>query len=355
MARARNDKTPAKASAGSAAALRHHRLAARDGLALEFMPYGATWRSLTVPLPGGGRRELLLARHRAADHLAHTAAFMGCTIGRYANRIAGGTIEHQGQVHTLTRRPGQPHALHGGAEGFDARVWQLVEAGPQHQRWRLDSPAGDQGFPGAAQIGLEVRLVDRLVAELELFARVDAPSPVCLTQHAFFNLNERPVDVRTHALRIGASRYAPVDATLIPLGPLADVAGTPFDFRQARPIVADASAAAASPAAGALDHAFLLDAGCAGAQAPAVVLRASDQRVQLTLETTMPAVQVYGGLGLAGITGRDGRPYGAYAGIALEPEFLPDSPHHPEWPQPDCWLRPGQLYRHLIRYRLETQ
>jgi aldose 1-epimerase len=337
------------------ARLREHRLAARGGLALAFMPHGATWRSLTVPLPGGARRELLLAREHAADHLRETAAFLGCTIGRYANRIAHGRIEHAGRTATLTRRPGQPHTLHGGAEGFDARVWQLVDATADRQRWRLDSPDGDQGFPGAAQIGLEVRLVDRLVLEMAYFARVTAASPVCLTQHAFFNLNERAVDVRTHQMRIAAARYAPVDDTLIPLGPLEPVDGGAFDFRHLRPIVREAGAGPASPQAGAYDHAFLLDEACAGARAPAVVLRSSDQRVQMTLETTLPAVQVYGGLGLAGIRGRGGHRYGAYAGIALEPEFLPDSPHHAPWPQPSCWLQPGALYQHLIRYRLETQ
>jgi aldose 1-epimerase len=157
------------------------------------------------------------------------------------------------------------------------------------------------------------------------------PCPVSLTNHAYFQLDGQPIDVRRQHLCVEADAFLPVDAHGLPLGGPAPVQGTRFDFRRDRRID------------GALDHAFLLKGD--------VRLCATDRLVTLTLSATMPALQVYTGDFLAQGTGER---WPCFSGIALEPGWLPDSPRHAEWPQPDCWLAPGQVWQHRIAYRFQT-
>jgi len=138
---------------------------------------------------------------------------------------------------------------------------------------------------------------------------------------------------------------------LLPLGAPVDVAGSSFDFREPKPVRRDWLRDPQQATAGGYDHAFLLDPECADLAVPAVEVTASDARVGLAISTSLPALQFYSGQLLGGTPARDGAPYAPCAGLAFEPGFLPDSPNHPEWPQPSCWLLPGQTYRHRIRYR----
>ena len=310
------------------------------GLRLTLLDWGATWWSLQLPVPGESRpRELLLGGATPQAHRDNTAYF-GATIGRMANRIAGASIERDGRRWPLVPQPGSPHQLHGGPEGFDRRRWTVVASAPRQAVFRLHSPDGDQGYPGAVTAEAAVSLPGQGVIELELRATTTAPTPVGLTNHAYFNLDGTATDARQHGLAIAAEQVLPVDEALIPLGPLRPVAGTPFDFRAERPVGREAE--------GVYDHAFLL-AGGPGLR-PAATLAATDGRVRLQIETTLPALQLYTGAHLARQLGRDGLRLPPFAGIALEPQFLPDSPHHPEWPQASCWLEPGQTWSHRIRY-----
>lgn len=325
-----------------------------DGLALTLMDVGATWLSCRVPLADGTPREVLLGCPRPEDY-AHQTAYLGATIGRYANRIGGARITRGGRSWSLASSPaGSPHQLHGGPDGFDKRRWEVASRSATEASFALVSPPGDQGYPGRLEARATYRIAGPREVEIDLEARVDAPCPVGLTNHAYFNLDAQHADVRAHRLRIAAGRYVPVDAALIPLGALAEVAGTSFDFREAKTLAQDWLADDQQRAGAGYDHGFLLDPACAGMRAPAAVLEAADGSLRMSVYTTLPALQFYGGQYLAGIAGRDGAPYPACAGVALEPEFLPDSPNHPEWPQPDCWLQPGQVFRHRIRYAFEA-
>jgi aldose 1-epimerase len=176
---------------------------------------------------------------------------------------------------------------------------------------------------------------------MEAVARVTARSPVCLTNHAYFNLDGVVGDVRRHRLRLASGRYLPVDDELIPLGMLLDVHDTGFDFREPKTLQADWLRDPQQRHGGGYDHAFLLDAACRDLRAPAAVLASADGALAMEIRTTLPALQLYAGQFLAGLP---------FAGVALEPQFLPDSPNHPEWPQPTCWVGPGDVYRHTISY-----
>lgn len=334
--------------------LRVLELTGPDGLTLRLMNHGATWLSCRVPMPDGSRREVILGGPSPqAQQLGR--AYMGATVGRYANRIAHARLQRDGHAIALTPSPGSRHQLHGGPGGFDTRVWEVVSAQPDAATFSLFSPAGDQGYPGDLTLQVSYRLGSPGCIEMETVATVDAPCPLAITNHAYFNLDAAAQpDARTQRLRVAAAQVMPVDAELIPFGPPADVGGSSFDFRRATVIGSRWLADEQQRLAGGYDHAWLLDAACAGAADAAAVLQSADGRLQLSVHTSLPALQVYTGQFLAGEIDRDGQPYAACAGVALEPGYLPDSPNHPEWPQPSCWLTPGVPSRQRIVYRFDT-
>lgn len=322
------------------------RLRNDSGLQLELMDWGATWLSCLVPLTDGNQREILLGCSLPEDYFRQNA-WLGATVGRYANRIADSRISRTGQTFQLQANQGQ-HQLHGGPEGFDRRRWAIFEHSQEHVKFGLLSPDGDQGFPGKlnAQVSYTLREggIDMLYC-----ASVNQACPVCLTQHSYFNLDGAMTDIRRHSLQINAAQYAPVDAQMIPQGNLDNVAGSGFDFRQPKLIGTDFLRDTQQKLAGGYDHAWLLDQDCQAMTKPAAILASADKRLEMALYTTMPAIQFYSGNHLAGTPARDGQTYAAQQGLALETQFLPDSPNHPEWPQPSCWLQPGETYRHTTR------
>ena len=329
---------------GSNAARRSWKLAGPDGLQIEVLELGASWASCRLQV-GNDTRELLLGFDSETDYLKQTS-YIGATIGRYANRIAHGRVSWQGLQIELERAPGAPHHLHGGPKGFDRRRWRLIEHTAEVLHLALHSPDGDQGYPGALNCELSYRMLPGHAVELHFRAEVSRPCPVGLTSHPYFNLDGGG-DARSQRLWIAADRYLPVDAEGIPAGPPCSLGDSGFDFRALRPIAPDV----AGQTLAVYDHAFLLDPDCAAMQRPAVRLLSADRRVQLEIFTTLPALQLYTGEHLAQGTRECSSVWPDCSGIALEPQFLPDSPNHPEWPQPGCWLLPGQVYEQRIVYR----
>ncbi len=318
------------------------------GLRIQVMDLGATWLSCEVPLATGERREVLLGCPGPEQYTQQTA-YLGATIGRYANRIANAQFTLDGQIHQLTANNG-PHNLHGGPQGFDTRHWSLVSHSEQELVLALDSPEGDQGFPGRAQVQVRYSLTDCLGVLIEFSAVVSAPCPISLTNHAYFNLDGCTWNgsIHTHLLRLAAQDYVPIDSTLIPIDTSREVAGSAFDFRKLRPIGNDWLQDEQMRHAQGYDHSFLLDAEARRGTRPAVELRSGDGLVGMHLYTDQPALQCYTGNFLAGTPAREGGAYVAHAGIALEPGFPPDSPNR--HCSVDCVLQPGQQHRSFIRY-----
>jgi aldose 1-epimerase len=321
-------------------------LAGPDGLRLRLLDRGATWWSLQVPVRGESQpREVLLGAATPTIHVTNQA-YLGATVGRVANRIGGASIERDGRRWPLQPQPGSRHQLHGGPDGYDRRRWTLLRATPDSACLGLQSPPLDQGFPGALSVEVEVWLRGGGVVEQQFRASCTEPTPVCLTNHAYFNLDGATTDVRAHRLQVDASHWVPVDDELIPLGPLQPVDGTAFDFRTLRAI--------GSLADGRYDHGLLLRPAPQPLQQAAATLQSADGRLRMRLSTTLPALQLYTGQHLGGQPARDGGLLPPHAGVALEPEWLPDSVHHPEWPQPDCWLQPGQRWLHTLRLQFDS-
>lgn len=307
-------------------------------LSLGISTYGATLVSLTVP-GRSGRDDVLLGFSTLGPY-TRKHPFLGSTVGRYANRIAKGRFEAGGRECLLARNNG-PNSLHGGLRGFDKHVWiaeAYREAGGVFVRLSHTSPDGDEGYPGTLRATVTYGLSGKNEVSALYEAEVDAPCPVNLTNHAYFNLaGEGRGTILDHEASLWASAYLPVDETQIPTGELALVEGTPFDFRSPKPIGRDLAAAG-----GGYDHCFVVD-GAPGTIRPCARVRDPKSGRSLEVATTQPGVQFYTGNFLDGIPGKRGALYGKHAGFCLETQNFPDAPNRPAFP--DCVYGPGRPYR----------
>lgn len=313
-------------------------LQSEAGLRLGVLDYGATLTALEVAV-GEERRNVLLACE-PADY-ANQSAYLGAMVGRFANRIGNARLERDGQAWLVDANEGTT-CLHGGRHSLHNRKWQVAEVAADRLRLRTLLADGEQGFPGNLAVELEYRL-EALDLVIEISATTDAPTPVNLTSHAYFNLDGG--DVRDHLVRIAADHYLPTDERSIPLGKT-EVEG-PFDLRQPRRIGVDWQDHPQLARCRGYDHCFLLDP-LPGQ--PAVTLISGDRKLHMEMYTDQPGVQLYTGNWLAGTPARGGGEWQNYQGLCLEAQQLPDSPNRPELGDP--WLLPGQTYRHLTRYRL---
>lgn len=286
-----------------------------QGTSLTVGDIGAAWLSCRVPMDDGQTREVLLAPP-TPEEAASEPGYLGVVLGRYANRIAGARFALEERTVHLVPNEGI-NQLHGGPDGFDKRRWTLRHHDARNLQLALESADGDQGYPGNLQACVTYAIDGPGRIRLRFEATVDAPCPVNLTSHAYFNLDGMPRSIAEHRFAIHASHVLPVDEGLIPTGEWACVAGTAFELDGRSPLGERR-----------FDHCFIL-AGGAGPQAEVC---SGDGRLRMRLTTSYPALQFYTGQYLAISRGRDGRPYAAGAGFALEPQYLPDGPNHPEWP-----------------------
>jgi aldose 1-epimerase len=331
----------------------HEITLSRGGLALSLITLGGIVTALRAPDRDGVAANVVRGFDDLDDYV-HRNPFFGVIVGRYANRIARGELPIDGEVHALSRNNGS-NCLHGGAEGFGTRLWEIASMrahdaalGGPAVTLRLVSADGDQGFPGRVEALVTYSLGTGLAWRIDYEATTDRATVVNLSHHDYFNLAGRG-SALDHRLTLPASRYNPVDADLIPTG-IAAVDGTPFDFRAPTPIRARLGDAHAQLAvAGGYDHHWILDDPRAGTLRLAARLEDPHSGRAMTLHTSEPGLQFYSGNFLDGsLVGHDGEAYGRGAAICLEPQHSPDSPHRTDWPT--TLLRPGQVYRSTSVY-----
>ena len=317
-----------------------------SGIEVRALTYGAILQSIRVPDRDGHADDVVLGYNSLAGYLRN-APYFGAVVGRYASRIAQGTFTLDGRSYRLATNNG-PHHLHGGVTGFDKVVWKAEPVqGDSGVAVALayTSPDGEEGYPGTVAVRVTYTLTDRNELLVDYQASTDRPTPMNLSQHSYFNLAGAGTrDVLGHELEINADRFTPLDATLIPTGVIAPVAGTPFDFRRSTPLGAriEQDDPQLNNADG-YDHNFVLNRAGSGLSFAA---RAIDPTTGRTLEirTTEPGLQLYSGNFLDGtITGKGGHVYGRRSGLALETQHFPDSPNHRAFPS--TILRPGGEYR----------
>ena len=317
-----------------------------DGLLLEVLTAGAAVRRLEVPAADGRPVGIVLG-HADTRTYVRAGGYLGATIGRFGNRIAGASVELDGETHRLSANEGTT-TLHGGLDGFDRRPWTIVRQDASTVRFALHSPDGDQGFPGALDVSVTYA-VGPGVVRIDYAASSVRDTFVSLTNHSYFNLDGEgtgPID--DHELSLASSRFTPTDALLIPTGELRPVDGTPFDFRRPRRIgEALAHRDEQLEHGQGFDHNFVVDGQ--GLRHVAS-LRGLSGRT-LDVASDQPGVQVYTGAHFDGtVTGTSGAAYGPRSGIALETQGFPDAPHHPEFPS--AVLRAGDTLRSATVWRL---
>jgi aldose 1-epimerase len=335
--------------------IRLHVLNNGRGMSVAISEYGATLTSVRVPDRRGEVGEVTLG-HDHVDGYVHHNAYLGSTVGRYANRLRAGRFSIDGQDFQVTQNNNGQH-LHGGVHAMHTQVWSaevLSVSGATAVRFTHVSPAGDEGYPGNLTVAVTYTLPhDANELRIDFAGATDAPTLCNLTNHAFFNLAGKG-DILDHTLTIPAERFIPTDATLIATGERATVDGTPFDFRHARRIGQDINAEHRQlRLAGGYDHCFDLGSP-AGLRLAARVTEASSGR-SLEVLTDAPGIQFYAGNFLDGsITGRAERKFSYRHGFCLEPGLFPDSPNQVSFHRagyPSGVLRPGENYRQQMVYR----
>nr|WP_107063632.1 aldose epimerase family protein [Streptomyces sp. NRRL B-24720] len=292
----------------------------RAGTRVRVLTYGGVVQSVEVPGQDGVRAQVALGLPDLAAYEKPSGPYFGALVGRYANRIARGSFVLDGRTHRVTRNEGRNH-VHGGARGFDRRVWEAREL-TDGVELSLVAEDGEEGFPGRLAVSAAYTLDEDGALRIAYRATTDAPTVLNLTNHTYWNLaGAHSGSAVGHTLRIAAGRITPTDAESLPTGEFLPVDGTRFDFRETRTV------------GGGYDHNFVLDAADDG---PVAELCDPVSGRVLTVTTTEPGLQLYTADHF------DGRPYGPCDGIALETQHFPDSPNRPEFPS--TVLRPGEEY-----------
>ncbi|HYG28973.1 MAG TPA: aldose epimerase family protein [Allosphingosinicella sp.] len=329
------------------------------GMSATIIAFGAAVQTLTVPDRDGRSADVLLGYPTLEGYLGQSA-YLGVTVGRVANRIARGRFALDGRSYQVPVNNGA-NSLHGGASGFDKRLWELVDVrgGPTPGvALRHVSPDGDQGYPGTIRVTAVYTMdEDSNTLSVEYCATTDAPTVVNLSNHAYWNLagEGSSEGAMGHLLTIPANHYTPTDSGAIPTGEIRPVAGTAFDFREATPVgarVRDSSDEQIRFGKG-YDHNWVIAREVSGTPRLLARVEEPDSGRVLEVHSNQPGIQFYSGNFLdATIAGKAGRLYRQGDAIVLEPQMFPDTPNRPEFGS--VRLDPGQTYRNLIQFRFST-
>ena len=323
------------------------------GLTAKWIARGATLAELHVPDREGRLADVVLGFDDEAGYRSGDNQHFGCTTGRYANRIRGGRFALDGVDYQLAVNNG-PNHLHGGSKrGLDKVEWNGEPlADGAGVRFTYTSPDGEESYPGTLTLAVTYLLTDNNGLRIEYEATTDRPTIINLTNHSYFNLSGQGAgSILDHELWLDADRYTPVDETLIPTGELAEVAGTPLEFRAACSIGSRIAQLSETPAGG-YDHNYVLN-GSAGTLRKIAELRDHRSGRVMTVETDQPGVQLYTGNGLQGQTGKQGKTYSRHSALCLETQHFPDSPNQPQFPS--TVLRPEETYRHVCVYSFSAE
>lgn len=318
------------------------------GITMQVTDYGGRIVALWTPDRSGRMADIAVGHATLDDYLtAPVSRVAGAAVGPVANRIGGGEYEIDGVKYALERN-NNGNTLHSGPTGFDKVVWQVEELTDSSIRLTYTSPDGEFGFPGNRHVAMAYTLTGGGELAITYDVTTDAPTPVNMTNHTFFNLGgEGSGDVLGYTLRVAASHYTPVDGNTLPTGEIAPVEGTPYDFRTPHAI------GEAIEAAGGYDNNFAIDNPAGGVVTAAVVHDPASGRTVEVL-TDQPGIQIYTAGSFSGeSTGKYGHRLRRYEAIALETQKFPDAMHHDNFPP--IVLRPGENYRHTCIYRFSAE
>ncbi|MCF7803294.1 MAG: galactose mutarotase [Candidatus Marinimicrobia bacterium] len=323
-----------------------------DGITVEITNYGGTIVSAMIPDTKGYFADVIVGQDAMEAILHGDNPYFGALIGRYANRIDGGSFQMDGQTYELAQNDGSNH-LHGGEIGFDKRIWDAkpmeTEEGVALQLKYLSEDM-EEGYPGNLETTVFYTLTNGNELRIEYKATTDAKTIVNFTNHAYWNLAGKGT-VLDHEMTINASTFTPVNENLIPTGEMQPVDDTPFDFRKPKRIGRDIDAndQQITYANGGFDHNWVLNKPEPGASTMAARVTDPESRRMLEVWTTEPGMQFYSGNYLKGMHLSKGRDLEKHSALALETQHFPDSPNQPDFPSVE--LLPGEMYTQTTIYR----
>ncbi|HUD31307.1 MAG TPA: aldose epimerase family protein [Novosphingobium sp.] len=323
------------------------------GMSVRVMTLGASIQAVMMPGRDGKAVDVAVG-YDSLDGYAKDGQFFGATVGRVANRIAGGKFTLDGKTYATPLNDGA-NALHGGTKGFDKVVWALREVKNgkvASVTMRYVSPDGDMGYPGALTTDATYALDEQNQLTITYTATTDKPTVVNLSNHAYWNLAGPGTTAMDHVLTIPADRYTPTDATSIPLGQHRGVAGTVFDFRKPTPVGARVREGGEEQLrfARGYDHNWVVgEAVTRDEHLMARVVEPGSGR-GFELWSNQPGLQFYSGNFMNGtITGKGGKIYREGDSLVFEPQLFPDAPNQPGFPS--VRLAPGKTYRNVMTYK----
>lgn len=319
-----------------------------SGAAVDILTYGATVNSIYVADKNGAFADVLSGFDTLEGHEKYSD-YQGMTVGRYANRLAGGKFSIDGVEYDVEKNEKGITCLHGGAE-LSTAVWKAFIVDDNAIEMNYTSPDGAMGFPGKVDFKVTFTLHEDNALKIEYFAVSDKKTVINMTNHAYFNLAGKG-DILAHELMINADAYTPVDENSIPTGEIRPVEGTPFDFRVAKPIGRDINEADDQLSIGkGYDHNFCLNDG----DGPIATAYDPESGRFLEVFTDLCGVQLYTGNFLDGTNiGKNGNPLIKNAGFCLETQYYPNTPNMPEFPQ--CTFDAGQKFTSCTVFRFSVK
>ncbi|HMF77246.1 MAG TPA: aldose epimerase family protein [Bryobacteraceae bacterium] len=327
------------------------------GMEVKITNYGGAVTSIKAPDRNKKFGEVVLGFDSVEGYTAKAnTSYFGALIGRYGNRLAGGTFRLNGKSYQVPKNEG-PNSLHGGTVGFDKRVWEAKEVdGPEGPALELHylSPDGEEGFPGNLHVTVRYTLDSKNGLHIDYSATTDKDTVLNLTNHSYFNLQGAgSKSMLTHKLMLDADHFTPVNATLIPTGAIESVAGTPFDFRKLTEVGSRIGQANEQLKLGkGYDHNFVLNHPGDLSALAAKVEEPGSGRV-LEVFTDQPGLQFYTGNFLDGTNKGPGGVYGFRSALCMETQHFPDSPNHANFPS--AVLRAGQKFHSTTIYRFSVE
>lgn len=321
-------------------------LSNENGMQVTVINYGATITQIITPDHNGTSGNVILGFSSLDGYIQNGHQYQGCTVGRYANRIANSTFTLDGNTYQLSGNH-KNFCLHGGIKGFDKRWWNIDEQEDGNNlKLTYFSKDGEEGFPGNLNIELIIKLITGNELILDYTAQTDQPTPVNLTNHCYFNLSAgKESTILNHELTIFASQYTEIDENLVPTGVLINVENTAFDFKHAKTVGRDIETA------GGYDHNMILNNN----KGKAAELYDPTSGRFMEMFTTEPAVQFYAGNALHSDHESNNvrSPFVQHGALCLEAQHYPNSPNEPSFP--NTVLRPGETYRQTTSYKFSVR
>lgn len=314
----------------------------KNGLQVSVMNYGAAITRIITPDKNGIFGNVVTGFSTVDEYIQQGQYYFGAIAGRYCNRIAGARFSLDGKNYTLHPNNGK-NSLHGGLKGFDKKYW-TIDLLPATNALKCSylSEDGEEGFPGNLQVIIVYTLTEDNSVQIDYHARTDAPTPVNLTNHSYFNLAAgASANILGHELMINASHYTVLDDENIPTGEIRSVAGSPLDFRKPHLI-------GENFLPGGYDHNYILDGN------PAAILIDPASGRKMEMFSTEPGVQFFSGnfLQEVEVPGTEIKIQVRHSALCLEAQHFPNSPNEPAFP--GTTLKPGETYAQTTRYRFSV-